>query len=166
MPINSRRKGKTGEREVAKHLERWWNQVEPGCKFVSTPLSGGFSTAQIRGAFNMAGDLMTTAKTFPFTVEVKHRERWELPNVLAGKRSPAWTWWLQCQKAAAEEKKIPMMWFRKNYGDWYMMLPERDYLRVVPDQSNITWMVAPKLPKADIGQPPVVFLALEVVGDV
>lgn len=161
MPINSRRKGKSAEREVAKLLEAWWSKVETGCKFVSTPQSGGFSTAAVRGAFNMAGDLMTTAETFPYTVEVKHREKWALPNVIAGKPSPVWAWWSQCQKAALEEKKIPLLWFRKNHGDWYLMLPEKDLVNHVPNATKLSLCVSPIRPKKDIGLQPVLLLASE-----
>lgn len=107
----------------------------------------------------MAGDLMTTAEAFPYTVEVKHREKWTLANVIAGKRSPVWAWWLQCQKAAAEEKKIPLLWFRKNRGDWYLMLPEKDLANHVPNSTKLSLCVSP--PKKDIGLQPVLLLASE-----
>jgi Holliday junction resolvase len=123
MKLNSRSKGKTAEREVAKILEAWWGQVEPGCKFVPTPLSGGFSTPQIRGDFEMAGDLMTTAQTFPFTIEVKRREGWSEKNLTRGKKSPVWKWWTQTLKAAAEENKFPMLWFRKSREQWRIIVP-------------------------------------------
>lgn len=126
--INSRVKGKRGEREVAGLLRVWWNTVEE-CQFVSTPSSGGFGNAQVRGEFKIAGDLMTTAKQWPFTVEVKRREKWSMKTLEKGAPSPVWGWWAQVVKSAREERTAsrvgggePMLWFRKSRGQWHLML--------------------------------------------
>lgn len=119
----SRAKGKAAEREVAALCAEWWGQLEPGCKFASTPGSGGWSTAQMRAAFRVAGDLSTTALRWPFTVEVKRREGWDEGRLLAGRKSPVWGWWGQACKAAAEEGKQPMLWMRRSREPWSVMLP-------------------------------------------
>ena len=129
--MNGRRKGNAAEREVARLCAGWWAQVEPGCKFVRTPLSGGWGGPELRGKFFAAGDLMTTSKRWPFTVEVKRRERWKLQNLIAGKPCPVWGWWLQVQDAAAEEGRQPMLWFRKSREQWRVMLPVSDDLTIV-----------------------------------
>lgn len=118
-----RAKGKAAEREVAGLCAAWWSAVEPGCQFASTPGSGGWSTAKMRAAFNVAGDLSTTAKRWPFTVEVKRREGWRDGPLLAGKASPVWGWWAQACKAAAEEQRWPMLWLRRSREPWRVMLP-------------------------------------------
>jgi hypothetical protein len=141
VKINSRAKGKTGEREVAGIFMVWWAPVEPGCRFVSTPLSGGFSTPAMRGDMKVAGDLCTNAKKWPFTVEVKRREGWNLKRLFAGKPSPVWAWWRQCVRAAREEGRVPLLMFRKN-GDteWMLMVP-RAAFPGVPCFDN--WAAAP-----------------------
>jgi hypothetical protein len=65
---------------------------------------------------------MTTAKRFPFAVEIKFRENWDLNNILLGKASPVWKWWWQCQDAATEMGKEPLLWLRRSREPWYVML--------------------------------------------
>lgn len=122
--MNGRAKGCRGEREVAKLIAEWWGSVEPGGEFVRTPSSGGWATPQLRGAFRAAGDLMTTAATWPFTVEVKYRENWKDGTLLAGMKSPVWGWWAQAVKAAEEEGRQPMLWLRRSREPWRVMLPK------------------------------------------
>src|SRR4051812_33410532 len=102
MRKNSRAKGNVAEREVAGLLKVWWLPVEPDAEFIRTPLSGGWGGPKLRGEFRASGDLMTTAKRFPFVVEVKRREAWVMKNVLKGQPSPVWGWWRQAQVAALE----------------------------------------------------------------
>jgi hypothetical protein len=121
--INGRRKGKAGENDVGDLLEVWWSVVEPGCRFVSTPLSGGWSSPAMRGETKTAGDLVTTARRFPWTVEVKRREEWSAPAFFAGSAaSPIWKWWDQVVRAAREEQREPMLWFRKNRAEWFFIV--------------------------------------------
>lgn len=125
---NSRAKGKRGERQVAKLLTEWWDQIEAGVKFVPTPQSGGFSTKQVRAQFKLAGDLMTTSAAFPFVVEVKHREKWSHDRLRAGSRCPVWGWWRQAQAAAEVQGGTPMLWFRRNREPWLVMIPAASVL--------------------------------------
>jgi hypothetical protein len=111
---DSRSKGNRAEREIAKKLELWWRQFEKDVRFCRTPLSGGFSTSQVRGEFNLSGDLMSTSDLFPFSVEIKRRENWTLKCLISGNKSPIWGWWRQNLKASKEVDKQPMLWFRKN----------------------------------------------------
>jgi len=126
---NSRQKGNVAEREVAKLLTTWWKQAESETQFIRTPLSGGWSNAEVRGEFKASGDLMTTAQHFPFCVEVKRREAWNLDRVNAGLKSPVWSWWRQAQTQANEqctdEKTVhPMLWLRQSRMPWLVMLPQ------------------------------------------
>jgi hypothetical protein len=120
--MNSRNKGSKAERDVAAMLAAWWDTFEPGVRFVKTPLSGGWSTAQVRGEFRASGDLMTTSATFPFVVEVKRREGFAWSTLLAGRRSPVWQWWEQTCKAATEQRGAPMLWLRHNREPWHVGL--------------------------------------------
>lgn len=120
---NGRRKGNTAELEVAKLLQVWWRQHEPTAEFVRVPLSGGWATPKVRGEFRTSGDLMTTASTFPFTIEVKRRESFAWGNVLAGRRSPVWAWWEQAITQGVEAKLVPLLWARKKGEPWWVIAP-------------------------------------------
>lgn len=65
---------------------------------------------------------MTTARRFPFAVEVKRREGWSWRELLAGRRSPVWGWWDQACKQADEAHADPMLWFRHNREEWTVMM--------------------------------------------
>jgi hypothetical protein len=143
---SQRQKGAVAEREVAAILQEWWRKLEPGCRFVRTPSSGGWhgrEGAGVRGDFRASGDLMTTARRFPFTVEVKRREGWSDKGFLAGGRSPVWEWWTQAQAQADEHKSsimaaknegmlgvipdvvvVPMLVFRRSNEHWRVLVPE------------------------------------------
>lgn len=122
--INGRAKGCRGELEVAKLVEAWWRQLEPECRFLRVPLSGGWSTPQVRGDTMTSGDLVTTARLFPWSVEIKHRNSWSEREFLAGRRSPVWGWWEQAIKQAEEMGKVPSLWFRRNRAPWRVLLPQ------------------------------------------
>lgn len=115
----SRQKGSVGEREVAKLLGAWWSAVEPDTKFVKTPLSGGWGGPELRAGFRASGDLMTTAKRFPFAVEVKRREKgWTYEHFSRGEPCAVWKWWWQAQEQADEMGCEPMLWLRQNRRPW------------------------------------------------
>lgn len=154
--VHSRSKGRRGERQVRELIRRWWLTFEPG-EFAVTPQSGGFSTAAVRGEFRIAGDLMTTAKRFPFAVEVKWREAWSMHNLECGRRSPVWGWWQQAQNAANVERSEPMLWFKHSRRPWFVML-RWDYATQVIGMPapDIAW--TRELTRAiDVGAMPVVY---------
>jgi hypothetical protein len=124
MAKNGRQKGAVAEREVAEILRQWWSKLEPGCRFLRTPGSGGWATPEVRGHFKTAGDLLTTATRFPFAVEVKRREKeWSMPCLFDGMPTGAWKWWRQACAAALEQKGVPMLWLRKSREGWFVMVP-------------------------------------------
>lgn len=126
MAKNGREKGAVAEREVAEIVRAWWSKLEPECRFVRTPSSGGWGTPELRGHFQAAGDLMTTAARWPFAVEVKRREKeWSLPSLLNGLPTGAWGWWRQAQAAALEQRGVPMLWMRKSKMGWLVLVPEQ-----------------------------------------
>jgi hypothetical protein len=120
--VNGREKGRRAELEVAALVQAWWDPLEPGCRFVRTPQSGGWHGPDVRAEFKAGGDLMTTAKRWPFSVEVKRREKWNLDNLMAGWPSPAWGWWEQCCTAAREDGRLPLLFLRKSREPWWAVL--------------------------------------------
>lgn len=129
--MNSRQKGSVAERFVAMTFREWWAKYEPKdadgkpIAFVRTPLSGGWGGPAVRAGFLASGDLMTTAKRWPFAVEVKRREGWGLANLINGRPCPVWGWWAQCRGAALEMRREPLMLFRKSHTEWKVMMRER-----------------------------------------
>ena len=124
---NQRGKGAANENIVRDRLTEWWVQVEPMVDdkplvFARTPQSGGHHAA---GELNMAGDLMTNSRLFPFSVEVKAREAWDVDRLLAGRASPVWGWWRQCITDSEKTGSVPMLWFKKNYKPWMVLIPLR-----------------------------------------
>lgn len=126
---SAKRKGSEAERQVRDLIQAWWRQLEPECTFARTPQSGGWAAPKVRGDFKVAGDLTTTAKRWPFTLEVKRRENWSTKVLLAGRPSPAWDWWGQVLEAAAEERSHPMLWMRQSGSPWLVMLESKVWRR-------------------------------------
>jgi hypothetical protein len=133
-------KGKKGEREVARLLERWWSSYEPGAKFVRTPQSGGWHGPDMRVEFKASGDIMTTATRFPFSVEVKRGQAWSWRELFAGRKSPVWAWWRQALGQGKESGLEPMLWFRKNRQPWHVLI-RKDYADRLkgPSPAMIMW---------------------------
>lgn len=115
-------KGPVAEREVAGLIKPWWRQLEPEALFVRTPLSGGWHDEEHRKDFKATGDIMTSALKWPFDIEVKRREGWSEPEFVAGRPSPVWQWWRQCQISAWPNRNEPMLWLRRNRRPWVVLL--------------------------------------------
>ena len=154
-------KGNKGEREVANLLTQWWLPFEPmvgdePLKFVRTPMSGGW---QHGPTFQAAGDIMTNSVKFAFAVEVKRREQWSLNNLLAGRPSPVWGYWRQCQRDAQSMGREPMLWFRQNRKPWMVMLRYGYIARIKGAKPpDVIWPERLKL-AVDCQARPVVYLA-------
>lgn len=177
--VDSRGKGARGELLVIRMIGPWWAAHEPGVEFARTPGSGGWQGRgsrgqKLRGEMRMGGDLMSTSSRFPFSVEVKNRKGWSLNRLMAGRPSPAWEWWIQCQTAAAESQLVPMLWLReakapKNVGGrfvaqpWYVMLPY-SYAVGVPICPPLQAWTARNLHGVDYGAVlPILFTACTVL---
>lgn len=119
---NGKAKGARAELEVAKLLEAWWAPFEPG-SFKRSPGSGGWAHGtSAQKEFGTAGDIITKAKSFPWSVEVKRREDWSFEVFRAGKPSPVWGWWEQACRQAKDSDKRPMLWFRQSRMDWHVLV--------------------------------------------
>lgn len=123
MAINGRAKGAKGELAVCELLRAWWDPFEPGCLFKRTPSSGGWGTKEARVAWAVSGDVMSTAKRFPLSCEVKREQNWSWDWLVVGRPSPVWRWWRQCCTSASEDGRVPCLWFRKNREAWRVMMP-------------------------------------------
>lgn len=132
--VNSIKKGKRGEREIAKILTGWW-----GGEFSRSPDSGAFMTthtkAVLESGSDLSGDIICPAD-FPFNVEVKLRKEidlWELVRTPTPDKDEALlkdnavTWWYQSSYDASHGGKIPLVIMKENRKQWYCILPLRFY---------------------------------------
>lgn len=149
MGKGQREKGSRAERDVANILQEWWRKLDPKAAFSRTPLSGGWGKTTDRAIAvdkKACGDLVTNSKRFPFVVEVKWREQWSPANVMAGRRTPPWDWWVQSVEAAREQDGVPMMWIRRNTipgtrqkFPWLVWVPRTFYVDHHLDRPDIEW---------------------------
>lgn len=112
-------KGNGAEREIAAIFSKWWCEYENGISFVRTPSSGGWSNATVRSTFRASGDIMTTSSKFPFSVEVKRREKWAEESLIMARKSPVWGWWHQASIQALEMNLSPILCLRRNRKPWW-----------------------------------------------
>ncbi len=108
MPrINSRKKGKRGERKAREVLNEW-----TGLEFAGVPASGGL---RWKKAENISGDIVCTdaLHRFDLSIEVKNYadinfEHLLMPDV----QSDILKFWKQCKEDAARGKKLPLLMMR------------------------------------------------------
>lgn len=136
----SKRKGNSNEREVAKLLAAWWGSGE----WMRTPSSGGWGRSkQVRDDFNAAGDIVTTATDFPFCVEVKSEEGWELEQLLRSPdKCPIARWWKQAAEETPEGKH-PLLLFTRKLRPWYAMFQTAWLIPHLPAQTWTLWIQGP-----------------------
>ncbi len=115
---NSRAKGASFERKIAKDLTAWW-----GDSFTKTPSSGGLRWGQDH---RVTGDIVPSedAKDFPFVVECKKRENWDFEQIIKGTGEVP-SWWEQAYNdnlRLGDHKKTPILIFSKNRSPVYFMV--------------------------------------------
>lgn len=107
--VNGRKKGAGQELKVAKLFTEWF-----GAETYRTPGSGGWATRKTNKNLNASGDLVCEDPTFPFCVEVKKVEGWDLTSLFDPKQKALFfKWWKQCVDETPEDK-IPLLVFNKN----------------------------------------------------
>lgn len=118
MSINSRAKGARGENQICKVLDEWWGVADG--TFVRSPGSGGFATRNTAHQW-AAGDIIVAVDDFPFCVEVKYRQNWELEQMLTAPKCPLFTYWEQTKNSTAKGS-FSLLLFRKNFKPWFYMM--------------------------------------------
>jgi hypothetical protein len=120
---DSRAKGSNFERKQAKLWSRW-----SGCLFRRTPGSGGWS--QNPDEFGVSGDLVCDDDRFPFHFELKHREEWDLADLITDVRAKdsrsVREWWRQTVKSCPKNK-VPVLVFKKNRMSPLLMVHAADF---------------------------------------
>jgi hypothetical protein len=74
---------------------------------------------------NVAADVVTSDKSFPFSVEVKWQENWCLDQLLTSEVCKPWQWWEQCVDEAPRNM-IPLLVFKRNRQPWLYMIDALD----------------------------------------
>jgi len=113
--VNSKQKGNTFERKIAKVLGDWW-----GFKFSRTPQSGG---SHWLADNNAVGDIVAPPQAnFPLVIECKHRENWTIENIMLNNKDPH-TWWEQVITDSNRIGKAPCLIFTRNRANTFVALP-------------------------------------------
>ena len=103
--MNSIRKGKRFEREVAKLLTELTN-----AEWKRVPMSGAFSTKNVKNPI-FKGDVFTEDKEFSeYVIECKITKKKFLLFHLINKKGRLWDWWEQAEREA--EGLIPILIFK------------------------------------------------------
>lgn len=121
----SKRKGKTYERRCAKILTKF-----TGVNYRSTPGSGGFNKyggVTIREEL-FCGDLICDVPTFRYCVESKNRESFSFTAILKNPSTAVFTkWWYQCVDDANKVKLEPLMFFKPNISDDFIVMTKKEW---------------------------------------
>ena len=120
---NPRSKGKRGEYKVRDALTLW-----TGKEFNRTPSSGAFGT--INKIHEFVGDLVCEDPDFPFCVEVKNHEGWELGQLLTSSNPQILQWWGQATIQATKSGKYPMLVILRNRAKPLVVVDASFYLAV------------------------------------
>lgn len=117
--INSKAKGSSYELKIAKALGAWYGE-----DFNRVPASGGLRWGDDN---RVAGDIATPVDSnFPFTVECKKREKWDLEQVLKG-TGDVESWWLQSTSDSIRVNTRPLLIFSKNFAPDFLMITLEDF---------------------------------------
>ncbi len=124
----AKRKGSSSERAVAKLFEKWWDV--PGVSFARTPGSGSFHTKSNSKNFNAAGDIVCSDPSFPFCVENKQNESWDLAQLLTSTEGPINKFWAQAV-TQCPVNKMPLLVMGKNHKKRLVVMKFKDYEELV-----------------------------------
>ncbi len=117
---NSRTKGSTFERTIAKALNERFNTNE----FSRSPGSGAFATTHtLPEHLKIHGDLITP-KNFRFCIECKKGYNNENLYSLYNNRSEFWNFIRQCEKDSRKSKKVPLVIFKQDRHPTLAIVPE------------------------------------------
>jgi len=108
------KKGKAFEKTVANMLGKWWW----GKPFRRSPQSGAWDKFQSDDQHVSPGDIYAPSGAhFPFSVECKKQEKWNLFDLINPKREkPRLHMWLdQCIRDAESAGLEPLLVFSRNY---------------------------------------------------
>ena len=117
---NSRTKGSTFERQIAKVLNDRFNTTE----FSRSPGSGAFATTHsLPDHLKIYGDLITPQK-FKFCIECKKGYNNQNLYSLYNYSSDTWKFVEQCEKDSQKCSKVPMVIFKQDRQPTLAIIPQ------------------------------------------
>jgi len=105
-------KGAAFERRIVKMFNSNW-----GVKLVRTPQSGGWGQAHTKG------DLVDPERKFPYFVECKNQQYWNLWGALFDGEGPLMKWWSKAAKQAKQEDRMPLLIIGQDYQSPLVVAP-------------------------------------------
>jgi len=91
-------------------------------------MSGG---SKLKEGWSLAGDIVTPDPDFPFHVEIKKREQWELHQLFKSDKCAPWKWWDQTLGDCPPDKDPLMIFWKNRHPKFVMMLTE-----TLPEEMN------------------------------
>ena len=121
----AKRRGKTYERRCAKILTEYTS-----INFRKTPGSGGFNKqggVSIREEL-FCGDLICDSSNFRYCVEAKNRDSFSFTAILKSPKTAVFTkWWYQCVEDAKMVGLEPLMFFKPNIRDDFIIITKTEW---------------------------------------
>lgn len=137
---NNRKRGNTNEYRVTDVLIDWWRTpTGDRCEFRKTPQSGG---SKLADSWDLAGDVASTDRTFPFHVEAKHTDQWDFAHLLVRPNEVYGSirkYMEQCVEDAPRIK-VPTLWlqhFGPSQPTFVMLLYNADRNNIMGWYNNI-----------------------------
>ena len=139
--VNSRAKGSSFERAIAKILNDRFNTTE----FSRTPGSGAFATTHTLPAhLKIYGDLITP-QNFKYCIECKKGYNKENLYSLYNYSSDFWKFIEQCEKDSEKCSRIPLVIFKQDRQPILAIVPESiafdSNLKYIDIHKNITYRI-------------------------
>lgn len=119
---NGRRIGNDMENEVCRALSAWMFPKQRDHYLDKAPIYDlpfrrrSTSVMPVEGHWRGQGDILHRPDVpfaWPFAVEVKKREGWELDGMFTSPKWPVWAYWRQAHEQAATARLYPLLVFRR-----------------------------------------------------
>jgi len=136
---DGRNKGNRFENTVCRKLSKWYGY--PSQRLADLPFRRrSTSIMPVEGHWRGEGDVLYRPDVaFPFAVECKKHEGWELDGSLYVPTWPIWEWWDQAQEQAGNARLCPLLVFSRNHRPIYVLLKEREatWLKLRPKHGPV-----------------------------
>lgn len=123
--VDGRAKGNRFENDVCRMLSVWVEGPQyANAKVYTLPFRRRFtSNTPLDGHWEGEGDILHTPDIeFPFAVECKNQEGWELDGLVGAPKWKPWSWWEQAKDQAQRAGKLPLLIFTRKHRQVLGML--------------------------------------------
>jgi len=142
MAVNSRKKGHTFERAIAKLMNDKYHIKKDKDKWKRVPLSGGFDKENFPGdIYTMSPELNQPGKIASrFSIECKFHKDWKLEDIIHGK-GKILDWWKQASDDATGAGKLPLLVFKKNQSPIYFIASPESICRYLREGNLLSCVI-------------------------